>query len=58
MNTDRKEFILGVWEAVETNEPDISTKRLMETVKHVAKCSHDELMKALASPQPLGARAP
>lgn len=48
MNTDRIKHILAVWESVEECEPDISTERLMETVKHVAKCSHDELMGALA----------
>lgn len=48
MKDDRIKHILATWDAIEEGEPDISTPRLMETTKHVAKCSHDELMEALA----------
>jgi hypothetical protein len=47
MKDDRIKHILATWDAIEDGDLDISTERLMETTKHVAKCSHDELMTAL-----------
>jgi hypothetical protein len=43
----RTKRILQVWDDIETNDPDISTEKLMALTMDMAKCDHDQMMAAL-----------
>lgn len=44
---ERDAIICGIYNAIETGEPDISTERLLESTACVAHCEIDRVISAL-----------